>query len=146
LGTVPSAVRSQTATNATHADTAASAGSATSAGDAKALGGKPASAFAASNVIRSATVLGDGSVVTALSDGVAQGNIGPHTPDSGSYCIDGLNPPPTAAIATVGFGASSQSTIFTDVTPPGGLGCNVYVSIYGVGGASVDAPFTILLH
>jgi hypothetical protein len=146
LGTVPSAVRSQTATNATHADTAASAGSATSAGDAKALGGKPASAFASATTVRTATVQADGTVVAARSDGIAQTNIiGPHTPGSGFYCIDGLNPVPTAAVATIGFGASPQGTVYTDVTPAGEPGCNVYVATYAAGVAA-DAPFILLIH
>jgi hypothetical protein len=146
LGTVPSAVRSEIAANADHAAVAASAGSAASATDAKALGGKPASAFAASTVVRSATVQADGKVVAALSDGVTQSNIGPHTPASGFYCLDGLNPAPTAAVATVGFGAFPESSVFTEITPPGEPGCNAYVAIYGPGGLPIDAPFTILLH
>lgn len=143
LGAVPKATQAASATTATssnHADVA------TSAADSKALGGKPASAFAPSTVVRTARILGDGSVVAGLSDGVTQSNVvGPHTPGSGFYCIDGLNPIPTAAVATVDFGSSPTSTIYTEVTPAGEPGCNVYVAIYS-SGVAADAPFTLLLH
>lgn len=155
LGTVPNASRAETATSATHAETAANAshadaaataGSASSATDAKALEGKPASAFAASTVVRSARVLADATVVAALSDGITQGNIGPHSTGGGLYCIDGLSPPPKTAVATIDFGASPESTIYTEVTPPGEPGCQVYVATYNPGGLAVDVPFSLLLH
>ena len=115
-----SATHANTATSATHANTATSASTASSATDASALGGKPASAFAAATTVRSATIQGDGTLVAGLSDGVTQSNIvGPHTPGSGFYCIDGLNPIPKTAVATIGFGASPNSTIYTEVTPAG---------------------------
>jgi hypothetical protein len=146
LGTVPSAVHSQIASNAGHADSAASAGSAATAANANALGGKPASAFASATTVRTATVQADGTVVAARSDGITQTNVvGPHTPGSGFYCIDGLNPVPTAAVATIGFGASPQGTVYTDVTPAGEPGCNVYVATYAAGVAA-DTPFTLLIH
>jgi hypothetical protein len=167
LGTVPSAVNSQTAssatransatnaTNAGHADSATNAGhavSATSAGtagtaaNANALAGKPASAFASATTVRTATIQGDGTIVAGLSDGITQANIiGPHTPGSGFYCIDGLDPIPTAAVATIGFGASPQGTVYTDVTPAGEPGCNVYVATYA-NGLAEDARFTLLIH
>ncbi|HEV7615273.1 MAG TPA: hypothetical protein VGO36_03485 [Solirubrobacterales bacterium] len=158
LGTVPKANEAAKAANAGHAETAASASkaghadSATSAGtaatatDADALGGKPASAFAAANTVRTATIEADGTIIAARSDGITQANIfGPHTPGSGFYCIDGLDPAPTAAIATINFGSSPQGTVYTDVTPAGEPGCNVYVATYAAGLAA-DAPFTLLIH
>jgi len=158
LGTVPSASHSQSATTAGHADTAtsatsaghadsaASAGTAATANNAKALGGKSASAFAAATAVRTATVGADGTIVASLSDGITQANvIGPHTPGSGFYCIDGLDPVPTAAVATIGFGASPLGTVYTEVTPAGEPGCNVYVATYA-NGLAADAPFTLLVH
>jgi hypothetical protein len=142
LGTVPSANHADVATKA---DSAASAGTASSATDAKALGGKPASAFAASSVIRSATVL-NGNVVASRSDGITQSNIGPHTPGSGEYCIDGLNPPPTTMVASVGFGSTIGTDIYLEVPPPGEPGCQAYVAMYNAAGNPVDAPFTVLIH
>jgi hypothetical protein len=144
--TATSAGHATTAGTAAHANTATSSGTASNAADASALGGKPASAFAAATTVRSATIQGDGTLVAGLSDGITQSNvIGPHTPGSGFYCIDGLSPVPKTAVATVGFGASPSSTIYTEVTPAGEPGCNVYVAIYA-SGLAADAPFTILLH
>jgi hypothetical protein len=146
LGTVPKATHATSATTATSSNHADAATNASSAADSKALGGKPASAFAASTVVRTARILEDGTVVAGLSDGVTQSNVfGPHTPGSGFYCIDGLNPAPTAAVATIDFGASPNSTIYTEVTPAGEPGCNVYVATYA-SGVAADATFTLLLH
>jgi hypothetical protein len=155
LGTVPKATEAAKAASAGHAETAASAGnaghadsatSASTAANASALGGKPASAFAAANTVRTATVEANGTIIAARSDGITQANIiGPHTPGSGFYCIDGLDPAPTAAVATINFGSSPQATVYTDVTPVGEPGCNVYVATYAAGLAA-DAPFTLLIH
>jgi hypothetical protein len=130
LGTVPSAT------------SAASAGVAATATNADALGGSPPSAFAASSVVRSATINSAGSLVPAKSDGVANSNF-LHTGE-GLYCINGLNPAPRTAVATIDVGAEQGSTVATQIGPPGE--CQVTIDTYSKAAADANRPFSVLIH
>lgn len=123
IGTVPTANSAKTANSANTANTANTANSATTAGtanNANNLGGKPASAFAASTIVRSASVFGKGTLIPELSDGIAQANVS--HPNTGLYCFNGLNPAPKTAVAALAFEATNESEIFVQVNPTLG-GC-----------------------
>jgi hypothetical protein len=130
LGTVPSAT------------SAASAGVAATATNAAALGGSPPSAFAASSVVRSATINSAGSLVPAKSDGVAASNF-LHSGE-GLYCINGLNPAPRTAVATIDTGAEQGSTVATEIGPPGE--CQVRIFTYSKAAVDANRPFSLILH
>lgn len=130
LGTVPSAA------------TAGSAGTAGNASNADALGGKPASAFAASTVVRSATVSAVGTLVNAKSDGIGPGNF-LHTGE-GIYCLKGLNPPPHTAVASVDLTAEQGSTIATGVEAE--PECQVTIFTYDKAGNDANRPFSVIVH
>ncbi len=131
LGTVPSA---------SSAATAGSAGTAGKASDSDALGGKPASTFAASTVVRSATV--NGGLVTSKSDGIGLGNF-LHTGE-GVYCIKGLNPAPHTAVASVGITAEQGSTAATAVEAE--PECQVTIFTYDKTGSDANEPFSVIVH
>ena len=133
LGTVPSAGS---------AATAGSAGTAGKATDADALGGKPASAFAASTVVRSATVDSSGALVAAKSDGVAFKNF-LHTGE-GVYCLKGLDPAPRTAVASVDLTAEQGSTIATAVEAE--PECQVTIYTYSKAGSDANRPFSVIVH
>jgi hypothetical protein len=128
LGTVPSA------------NNAAVAGAAVNASNAEALGGEPASAFAASTVLRTATV--SPGLITAKSDGIGPGNF--VQKGTGFYCIKGLNPPPRTAVASVGTTAEQGSTVATavDVEPD----CQVTIFTYNKAGTDANEPFSVIVH
>ncbi len=126
LGTVPAA------TNATNATTAANA---------NALGGKPDTAFAASTVVRSATIEANGTVVAAKSDGIAQSNV-THAA-AGFYCIKGLASAPVTSVATIGFDVEVGSTIFSEVNV---AGCQVEIASYNSTKVATNEPFSVILH
>jgi hypothetical protein len=133
LGTVPSASK---------AATAGSAGTAGNASNADALGGKPASAYAASTVVRSATVNAGGALVTAKSDGVASKNF-LHTGE-GVYCLKGLEPAPRTAVASVDLTAEQGSTIATGVEAE--PECQVTIFTYDKAGNDANRPFSVIVH
>jgi hypothetical protein len=128
LGTVPSAA------------TAGSAGTAGKASDADALGGKPVSAFAASTVVRSATV--NGGLITGQSDGIGLSNFVQN--GTGFYCIKGLDPAPRAAVASVGLTAEQGSTVATGVNAE--PGCQVTIFTYDKTGTDANEPFSVIVH
>lgn len=130
LGTVPSAA------------TAGSAGTAGKASDADALGGKPASDFAASTAVRSATVNSSGGLVTAKSDGIGPKNF-LHTGE-GVYCLFGLNPAPHTAVASVDLTAEQGSTIATAVEAE--PECQVTIFTYDKAGSDANRPFSVIVH
>ncbi|MGN6216377.1 MAG: hypothetical protein ACTHN7_05405 [Solirubrobacterales bacterium] len=127
LGTVPSA---------------ATAGSAGTAANADALGGKPASAFAASTIVRSATVSAAGTLVAAKSDGIGPSNF-LHTGE-GIYCLKGLNPPPHTAVASVDLTAEQGSTVATGVEAE--PECQVTIFTYDKAGVDANRPFSVIVH
>jgi hypothetical protein len=130
LGTVPSAAN------------AGSAGTAGNAANADALGGKPASAFAPSTVVRSATVNGSGALVAAKSDGIAFKNF-LHTGE-GVYCLKGLDPAPRTAVASVDLTAEQGSTIATGVEAE--AECQVTIYTYDKAGNDANRPFSVIVH
>lgn len=130
LGTVPSA------------SSAATAGTAGNASNADALGGKPASAFAPSTVVRSATVSAAGARVTAKSDGIGSANF-LHTGE-GIYCLKGLSPAPRTAVASVDLTAEQGSTIATGVEAE--PECQVTIFTYDKAGADANRPFSVIVH
>jgi hypothetical protein len=130
LGTVPSAA------------TAGSAGTAGKASDADTLGGEPASAFAASTVVRSATVNGSGGFVTAKSDGIGLNNF--VQKGTGFYCIKGLNPAPRTAVASVDLTAEQGSTVATGVEAE--PDCQVTIFTYDKAGNDANRPFSVIVH
>jgi hypothetical protein len=134
LGTVPSATNAASATNASNA---------TNAANASALGGSPPSAFAASTVIRSATVDSSGLLVPAKSDGIAKSNF--EHGGEGFYCIHGLNPAPKTAVASVDLGAEQGSTVATGIGAPGAE-CQVSIYTYSKAGADQNRPFSVIVH
>jgi hypothetical protein len=147
LGTVPSASSAATATTAGSAGSAATAGSAGTAGNAAnadALGGKPASAYAASTVVRSATVDATGALVAAKSEGVASKNF-LHTGE-GIYCLKGLDPAPRTAVASVDIGAEQGSTIATAVKSEAESECQVTIFTYNKAGGDANRPFSVIVH
>lgn len=133
LGTVPSA---------SSAATAGSAGTAGTASNANALGGQPASAFAASTVVRSATISAVGTLVTAKSDGVGPNNF-LHTGE-GVYCLKGLSPAPHTAVASVDLTAEQGSTVATGVEAE--AGCQVTIFTYDKTGTDANEPFSVIVH
>ncbi|HEX5525914.1 MAG TPA: hypothetical protein VFX44_01810 [Solirubrobacterales bacterium] len=133
LGTVPSA---------NSAATAGSAGTAGKASDSDALGGKPASAFAASTVVRSATV--NGGLVTSKSDGIGLSNF-LHTGE-GVYCIKGLSPAPHTAVASVDITAEQGSTAATAVHSEAESECQVEIFTYDKAGGDANRPFSVIVH
>jgi hypothetical protein len=115
--------------------------SAALAANANALDGKPATAFAASTVVRSASIEGSGKVVTAKSDGVAQSNV-IHS-GTGFYCIKGLSPAPVTSVASLGFGVPVGSTIYPEMN----VGeCQVEIASYNSSNNAADLPFSIIIH
>jgi hypothetical protein len=128
LGTVPSA---------SSAATAATAGNASNA---DALGGKHASDFAASTVVRSATV--EGGLITGKSDGIGHNNF--VQTGSGIYCIKGLNPAPHTAVASVGITAEQGSTAATAVEAE--PECQVSIFTYDKTGTDANEPFSVIVH
>jgi hypothetical protein len=145
LGTVPSASSAATATTAGSANSAATAGSAGTAGNAAnadALGGKPASAYAASTVVRSATIDAIGALVAAKSDGVAFKNF-LHTGE-GVYCLKGLDPAPRTAVASVDTTAEQGSTVATSINVESE--CQVTIFTYNKAGGDANRPFSVIVH
>lgn len=132
LGTVPSAAS---------AATAGSAGTAGKASDADALGGKPASAFAASTVIRSATV--NPGLIPAKSDGIGFSNFVQE--GTGFYCIKGLDPAPRTAVASVDITAEQGSTVATAIGGPNPE-CQVTIFTYDKTGTDANEPFSVIVH
>jgi hypothetical protein len=134
IGTVPSA------------STANTAGTATTANNANALGGKAASAFAASTVIRSASVFGKGTLIPELSDGIAQANVS--HPTTGLYCFNGLNPAPKTAVAQLAFEATNGAEIFVQVNPTlgGCAGSQIAVATEKIGVGFEDNRFEMIVH
>jgi hypothetical protein len=139
LGTVPSAT---SAASATHAATATNATNATNAANAGALGGSPSSAFAASTVLRSATVIGN-LLVPAKSDGVLSSNF--IVSGTGIYCFKGFNPAPRTAVASVDTAAEQGSTVATEIGAPGGE-CQVRVFTYDKENVDAARPFSVFIH
>jgi hypothetical protein len=134
LGTVPSATSAANATNAMNAANAANA---------SALGGSPPSAFAASTVVRSATVDSSGILVPAKSDGIGKSNFAHN--GEGFYCIHGLNPAPRTAVAAVDLGAEQGSTVATGIGAPGEE-CQVTIYTYSKGAIDQNRPFSVIVH
>ena len=130
LGTVPSA------------SSAATAGTAGNASNADALGGKHASDFASSTVVRSATISSVGGLVTAKSDGIGLKNF-LHTGE-GVYCLKGLDPAPRTAVASVDLTAEQGSTVATGIeTEPE---CQVTIYTYNKAGSDNNEPFSVIVH
>jgi hypothetical protein len=122
--------------------TAAKATTATTAANANALGGKPATAYAASSVIRSVSVKENGTVVAASSDGIVQANVS--RTSAGFYCVKGLSPNPVTAVATIGFGADVNSDIYLEVESGGG--CQISLAAYNSAATPSDEPFKLIVH
>jgi hypothetical protein len=135
LGTVPSA---------NSAATAGTAGTAGKASDSDALGGKPAASFAASTVVRSATIDSSGALVAAKSDGVVFKNF-LHTGE-GIYCLKGLDPAPRTAVASVDTGAEQGSTLATVVHSEAESECQVEIFTYNKAGGDANRPFSVIVH
>jgi hypothetical protein len=132
LGTVPSA------TSAASATTAATA---SKASDSDALGGQPASAYARSTVVRSATVVG-GALIAAKSEGITSKNL--LQTGEGIYCLKGLDPAPRTAVASVDITAEQGSTVATaiDADP----GCQVTIYTYKKDGTDASRPFSVIVR
>lgn len=130
LGTVPSA------TNATSAATAAKAT------NADALGGQPASAFARSSVVRSATVDATG-VVAGESEGITSKNFVHY--GEGLYCLKGLDPAPRTAVASVHISAEQGSTAATAIGGPNPE-CQVTIFTYSKAGTDASRPFSVIVR
>jgi hypothetical protein len=141
------AVNAAKAVNATNALEATNATTATNAGNADALGGKPASAYALSTIVRSVTLKSNGTVDAARSDGVTQANV-THAA-TGFYCISGLDPAPKAAIAQAAYGAEYHVQIFTKPSPELGEVCpgsQIGIAVYNESDAPSDNQLVVLLH
>jgi hypothetical protein len=110
--------------------------------DSRSLGGLPAAKYA----IRSAVVLGKGTIVAAHSDGVKQANV--THPNTGLYCFKGLSPAPRTAVAQLYFEADFKSEIFVAVKPTEGgcKGAQAAVATEKSGGGFVDEPFAVIIH
>jgi hypothetical protein len=135
LATVPSA---------NSAATAGTAGTAGKSSDSDALGGKPAAAFAASTVVRSATVDAGGALVAAKSDGITPKNIS--RIGEGIYCLQGLDPAPRTAVASIDTGAEQGSTIATVVKSEAESECQVTINTYSKAAGDANRPFSVLVH
>jgi hypothetical protein len=116
--------------------------SAATAANANALGGKPATAYAASSVLRTVSVEANGTVVAAKSDGIAQANVS--RVGTGFYCIKGLSPKPVTSVASIGFGADVGSTIYPEIETSGE--CEINIVTYNASNAGADEPFALFVH
>ena len=152
LAKVPRAGTADFATDAQLAEEAVSAGTAENAFK---LNGMESGAFApATTVVRYAVVFGPGTV--GSHRGVEQANVS--HPATGVTCIDGLNPAPREATATLRFGAVAGSEIYVKTAPAGEdlcAGRQVGVLTYDVTVTEPplalvytlqDKPFTIAIY
>jgi hypothetical protein len=130
LGTVPSA---------------ASANSAAHAADADALGGQPASAYAKTDLVRSATVY-EGVFQGALSSGISAGQF-VHA-GSGFYCFKNLNPPPTTAVASVSTleKGAEQGATAAAIVNLSNAECQVEVDTYESANLDENESFSVIIR
>jgi hypothetical protein len=116
--------------------------SAALAANANALGGKPATAYAPSTVLRTVTVEADGDVVAAKSEGIAKANVS--RVGTGFYCVKGLSPTPVTSVASIGFGADVGSTIYPEIETGGE--CQIDIATYNASNNAADEPFALFVH
>jgi hypothetical protein len=96
-----------------------------------------------------AYVKADGTVVTSLSNGVAQGNV-VHAA-AGTYCFRDLAFTPTSAVASLAAGAGFSVVLQTNVAGTGVTlpGCGTDTSVFAINPGTlvqIDVPFFILLN
>jgi hypothetical protein len=121
---------------------ASEANRADNADNADALEGNPASAFAPSTVVRWVEVNANGTI--ADSSGISQAQV-THTIGSGFYCIGGLDPAPTAAMATRRPGGTF-GWIFAEASNSACTDNQVGVSTYNTSTVATDNPFTVVVY
>lgn len=144
---VAAAQNANIANVANAANTANTAKNAENADDADKLGALPPSAYASSTAIRSVSAEPDGTVVASRSDGVSQSNV--TSPETGVYCIDGLDPAPKTATVSIGFGGSLGAQIFARVNPGEIEVCSgeqIGVVAYNDEGTAAGQWFEMLIH
>jgi hypothetical protein len=124
---------------------AGAAGPAGPAGPAGAAG-PPGPIGPAGTAFAFAHVNADGTVDAANSKGVAAANV-VHTPGSGVYCISGLSPTPTNAVASAGFSdAAIASVVALGAVAPCGAETQITVGMFDVNGTETDNDFMININ
>jgi hypothetical protein len=110
--------------------------------DSAALGGLPASSYA----IRSAVILANGTIASGQADGIAQSNVSVATP--GLVCIDGLDPAPRTAVASLAFGGFLGDGVFVAVNPTTGdpAGKQVAIATEGTKVGFRADPVAVIVH
>jgi hypothetical protein len=130
LATVPSAASATSAANAANAD---------------ALGGKPASAYAATNLIRTATLDPKGVFIPSLSSGISSSQL--LVKGTGLYCFHGLNPAPITAVVSISIPApAEQGATATVEVRPSDAECQVEVNTYDQKDADHGEPFSLMIR
>jgi hypothetical protein len=136
LGTVPSAASAASANSANTAATAANA---------NALGGQPASAYAGTNLVRSATVAADGPLISSLSSGISTSQLS--LTGTGLYCFHGLNPAPITAVVSTSIPVPAEQGATASVeVDPTNTECQVEVNTYDNKGADHREPFSVIIR
>jgi hypothetical protein len=109
------------------------------------LGGQPASAFAASSAVRFVSIAANGTIEAARSQGVSQANV--TTNGAGNYCINGLNPAPRNAQASLPFnGTPFNAQVYVQFGPTGPCaGAQVWISTFTPGNVPTNMPVLVAL-
>jgi hypothetical protein len=133
LGTVPSAA------------SANSANTAATAANANALGGQPASAYAGTNLIRTATLDPEGVFIPSLSSGISSSQL--LVKGTGLYCFHGLNPAPITAVVSISIPVPAEQGATASVeVRPSDAECQVEVQTYDEKNADHREPFSVMIR
>ena len=104
------------------------------------LGGEPASAYET----RYASVLRNGTIVSAESKGITQANV--NRESAGFYCVDGLDPAPKSVVATLSANADAGARIYASKKSGPGVcaGKQLIIQTQNNALTNTDEPFTVL--